>query len=183
MTLRDGALVRVRPLMRADRDRLAAGFETLSEAARYQRFFTPVAHLSSGQLEYLTDIDHVTHFAWGAETTDGSGIGVARYVRTEPEVAEAAFTITDDFQGRGLGTILLQALAMVGASHGFRRFEMTMLADNTAMAHLARKAGARFDAPSGGTVRAEFDLDPVIWADLQEQHALLRYADEAAHAA
>lgn len=183
MTLRDGALVRVRPLMRTDRDRLATGFETLSETARYQRFFTPVTHLSSGQLEYLTDIDHITHFAWGAETTDGTGIGIARYVRTEPDVAEAAFTITDDFQSRGLGTILLQALAMVGESHGFQRFDMTMLADNTAMAHLAKKAGARFDPPTDGTVRAEFDLDPAIWADLPKQIALRRYASDAAHAA
>lgn len=183
VTLRDGALLRVRPLLRADRDRLAIGFEDLSEAARYQRFLTPVSHLSTSQLKYLTDIDHVGHFAWGAETESGIGIAIARYVRIDSDVAEAAFTITDDFQGRGLGWMLLQALAMVGAFHGFQRFEMTMLADNTAMSHLALKAGARFDPPAGGTVRAEFDLDPTIWAELPTQDTLLKQASEAARAA
>jgi RimJ/RimL family protein N-acetyltransferase len=173
----------MRPLTAADRDQLVRGFEGLSEAARYQRFFTPVSHLSASQLEYLTDIDHVTHFAWGVETTRGDGIGIARYVRTSADEAEAAFTIADDFQGQGLGWRLLQALAMVGSANGLASFEMTMLADNTAMGHLAKKAGAALDPPSGGTVRAQLNLRSGIWSDLPEAGSLLSLASAAATAA
>ena len=151
--------------------------------ARYQRFFTSVTRLSSSQLKYLTDIDQVSHFAWGVETVDGTGVAIARYVRTGDDVAEAAFTIIDDFQGRGLGWTLLQGLAMVGSVHNFERFEMTMLADNAAMAHLAKKAGARFDPPTDGTVWAEMDLDPGIWLNLDKQEELRELATGAAQAA
>lgn len=181
--LRNGIPVRIRPLTAGDRDQLVRAFAGLSETARYQRFFTPVSHLSTSQLDYLTDIDHIDHFAWGVETTRGEGIAIARYVRTSAAEAEAAFTIADDFQGQGLGWRLLQALAMVGASNGLASFEMTMLADNTAMSHLARKAGAALDPPTAGIVRAELNLVPGIWADLPEAGALMTLASAAATAA
>jgi len=183
ISLRNDTPVRIRPLTAGDRDQLVRGFEGLSEKARYQRFFTPVSHLSTSQLDYLTDIDHIDHFAWGVETTRGDGIGIARYVRISAARAEAAFTIADDFQGQGLGWRMLQALAMVGASNGLATFEMTMLADNTAMGHLAKRAGAVLDPPAGGTVRAELDLRPGIWSDLPEAGALLSLASAAAVAA
>jgi RimJ/RimL family protein N-acetyltransferase len=182
LTLRDGLPVRIRPVTRADRDLLAKGFQSLSEMSRNQRFFTPVTQLSGSQLTYLTDIDHIDHFAWGIETEDGIGVGIARYVRTGPDIAEAAFTIADDFQGRGLGWTMLRALALVAADHELRRFEMTMLADNDAMTRLARKAGARFEAPSDGTIRAELDLNPAIWSDLTQAGALRDLAAEVASA-
>lgn len=181
--LRNGTPVRIRPITAGDRDQLVLGFESLSETARYQRFFTPVSRLSTSQLEYLTDIDHIDHFAWGVETTRGDGIGIARYVRTGATEAEAAFTIADDFQSQGLGWLLLQALTMVGSANGVTAFEMTMLADNAAMAHLAKKAGAVFDPPTGGTVRAELELTPRIWSDLPKAGSLLTLASAAATAA
>lgn len=176
VSLRDGTSVRVRPVQASDRDQLVRGFEGLSEAARYQRFFTSVTRLTGSQLRYLTNLDQVNHFAWGAETIEGDGIAIARYVRTADDVAEAAFTIADDYQGRGLGSFLLLSLGMVAASNGIERFEMTMLADNIAMARLARNAAAVFDAPSGGTVRAELELVTSLWADLAEGDRLLALA-------
>ena len=173
----------MRPVTPADRDQLVRGFEQLSETARYQRFFTPVARLSSTQLDYLTDLDHVDHFAWGAESIDGAGIAIARYVRTGSDLAEAAFTITDDYQGRGLGWQLLQALAMVAVDHQLSRFEMTMLADNSAMEHLARKAGAEFEPLTGTIVRAEIELKPALWSDLPLSTQLRRLAASVATAA
>ena len=178
--LRDCEAVRVRPVTSADRDQLARGFQGLSETSRYQRFFTPLAQLSGKQLAYLTDIDHIDHFAWGIESEDGDGVAIARYVRTGPAIAEAAFTVADDYQGYGLGWTLMQALALVADHREFRQFEMTMLADNAAMAHLARKAGARFEAPADGVMRAELDLKPSIWAGLPEAGSLLGLATDAA---
>ncbi len=180
MTLPSGDPVRVRPLSPTDRDRLAEGFLQLSESARYQRFFTPVSRLSNRDLAYLTDLDHVDHFAWGVESVDGEGVAVARYVRLGAGVAEAAFTVADRYQNLGLGRRLFQALAAVAALHGFARFEMTMLADNVAMARLAGSMGAAFDPPVDGTVRCEVALEERLWADLPHLEEFLRLAGEAA---
>jgi acetyltransferase len=159
------------------------GFENLSETARYQRFFTPVSRLSSSQLRYLTNLDHVNHFAWGAETLDGEGVAIARYVRTADDLAEAAFTIADDYQGLGLGSFLLRALAAVASDNGIARLEMTMLADNLAMARLARSAGAEFDPPTSGTVRAELELTPELWETMTDIGLLRTLAEGAIPAA
>ena len=91
---------------------LRAGFERLTPASRYRRFLTPLDHLSDQQLEYLTDVDHHDHEAIAALTPAGEGIGVARYVRwpEAPDSAEVAVAVVDDWQGRGLGSALLEEL-------------------------------------------------------------------------
>ncbi|MDH5372134.1 MAG: GNAT family N-acetyltransferase [Acidimicrobiia bacterium] len=181
--LRDSETIRVRPVTSTDRDQLARGFLGLSEASRYQRFFTPLTKLSGQQLAYLTDLDHIDHFAWGIESEDGDGVAIARYVKTGPAIAEAAFTVADNYQGLGLGWTLMQALALVADHRKFKQFEMTMLADNGAMAHLARKAGARFEAPIDGVMRAELDITPSIWVGLAEAGSLIGLATDAAQRA
>ena len=183
VSLRDGTSVRVRPLTPSDRDQLVRGFEGLSETARYQRFFTAVTRLTASQLRYLTNLDQVNHFAWGAETMDGDGVAIARYVRISGDLAEAAFTIADNYQGLGLGSFLLRALAAIASDNGIDRLEMTMLADNLAMARLARSAGAEFNPPTGGTVRAELNLTPELWEPLIEIGSLRRLAAGAIPAA
>ena len=72
---------------------------------------------------------------------------------------------------------------MVAVDHQLSRFEMTMLADNSAMAHLARKAGAQFESPTGTTVRAEVELKPALWSDLPRSTELRRLAAAVAAAA
>ena len=91
--------------------------------------------------------------------------------------------MADHAQGRGLGWILLRALAMVGADHGFARFEMTMLASNEAMIRLSRKAWATLERPSRGTVRASLSLEPRLWNELDHGQQLRRLALQAAYAA
>lgn len=124
--LLDGTRVRIRPIVPQDKERLVAAFERLSPESRYRRFLSPVDEITPDLLRRLTEIDYVDHFAWAALLADDPGepsVGVARYVRLpdEPGVAEAAVTVVDEYQGRGLGT-LLQALGAVALEHGIRRF-------------------------------------------------------------
>jgi len=112
--LRDGSLVRLRQGHSSDKELLIRGFARLSPESRYRRFLAATPELTEEMVRYLTQIDHRDHEAIIAlEDKTGEGIGVARYVRSKerPDVAEVAVTVVDDWQGRGLGTLLLEAIS------------------------------------------------------------------------
>ncbi len=133
MELEDGRRIDIRPIAPSDRDALAQGFERLGQESRYLRFFGPVDHLSSGQLAYLTDVDHHDHEALVAmDQASGDGVGVARYVRLGAGVAEPAVVVADDWQRRGVGGRLLDELADRALAEGIGEFTASVLADNAA---------------------------------------------------
>ena len=163
--LRDGTRVRIRPITPQDRERLRDAFDRLSPRSRYLRFLAPVTELSSDMLDYLTQVDYHDHFAWGALALDQPGqpgIGVARYVRLsdEPEVAEPAVAVADEYQGRGLGTVLLYTLADTATDHGIKRFRALVLAENEGMINVFREMGATVRRAGGTNVEIEVDLPP-----------------------
>jgi GNAT superfamily N-acetyltransferase len=139
VTLREGSTVTVRQIRPDDKALLSAGFERLSAESRYRRFLTPMPELTKTFLAYLTEVDHHDHEALLALDAHGNGVGVARFVRRDAsDVAEAAVTIIDDWQGRGLGTALLNLLADRAREEDVRRFTALMLAANTDMLDLLR---------------------------------------------
>jgi GNAT superfamily N-acetyltransferase len=142
--LSDGSRVEIRPLGPNDKEGLSAGFERLSELSRYRRFLSPTSRLSSGQLAYLTEIDHHDHEALVAiEPSSRHGLAIARYVRSadqSPE-AEAAVAVADDWQRRGLGTVLLRQLARRARDEGIVCFRALVLKDNEAVRHLLETLG------------------------------------------
>jgi RimJ/RimL family protein N-acetyltransferase len=126
---------------------LTEGFDRLSPESRYRRFFTPVTRLSERQLDYLTDVDHRDHEALVAVALEsGNAVGVARYVRTRPGVAEPAIVVADDWQGRGLASQLLDLLADRARAEGVECFVAPVLSEN-------RAAIALFERLGGATVR------------------------------
>jgi GNAT superfamily N-acetyltransferase len=147
IALRDGMPILVRPILPEDKDRLREGLTRLSRASRYRRFLTALDHLSDAQVRYFTEIDYENHMAWVAlDPTQPAqpGLGVARYVRLpeDPTTAEAAVTVLDQYQGRGIGTILLEVLAASARQHGIRRFRAYVLAENVTMVEILRDLGA-----------------------------------------
>ena len=160
--LRDGSEVVVRPIEPSDREQLEAEFERLSPESRYQRFLAPMPHLNAEMLDYLTEVDHHDHEALVAlDSATGEGAGIARFVRLEgrPEVAEAAVTVADAWQGRGLGTLLLELLAGRAREEGVTHFTALMLAENTEMMELLERLGpVRVVDREIGTVEVESPL-------------------------
>jgi GNAT superfamily N-acetyltransferase len=123
--------MRVRPVEPADRDLIAAGFERLSPESRYRRFFAAIPRLTERQLDYLTQVDQHDHVALMAiDEASGEAIGIARFVRTAPGVAEPAVVVADDWQGRGVGGTLLDRLAERAREEGVTHFVAPVLADN-----------------------------------------------------
>jgi RimJ/RimL family protein N-acetyltransferase len=161
VVLSDGSAVLIGQVRRADALLLADGFRRLSARSRRMRFLTGKDELSAAELRYLTDLDHHDHEALGAVShADGRGVGVARYVRdaADPQAAEIAITIVDDWQGRGLGTELLARLSSRARQAGIRRFTALVSADNAAMAGLLRSASASLVRREPGAVEYEIAL-------------------------
>jgi GNAT superfamily N-acetyltransferase len=133
MELRDGSRVRLRAGRSSDRELLERGFERLSPESRYRRFLAPMPELNEAMAHYLTEIDHHNHEAIIAlDEETGEGVGVARYVRDahRDDVAEVAVTVIDEWQGRGLGTLLLEVLSARAREEGITSFTALMLATN-----------------------------------------------------
>jgi RimJ/RimL family protein N-acetyltransferase len=152
--------VLIRQVQPADAPLLADGFAWLSDRSRRMRFLYRKDSLSAAELRYLTDIDHHDHEALGAlDHLGGRGVGVARYVRdtADPQAAEIAVTIVDDWQGRGLGTELFARLSERARAAGIRRFTALVAEDNAAMAGLLRKVRAD-RVGGGGTADYEITL-------------------------
>ncbi len=137
--------LRIRPIEPDDKAALAEGFERLSEESRYRRFLSAHPRLSASDLRYLTEVDHRDHEALVAfDARTDAGVGVARFIRdpARPDSAEIAVAVTDDAQGRGVGTALMRRLADRAREEGIGRFTAVMLADNAPMVHLLDDLGA-----------------------------------------
>ena len=165
VTLRDGSRVILRPAIPADRELLVEGFERLSPESRYRRFFAPLKAISPSLLDYLMSMDYVDHFAWAALSAapgpegELQGLGISRYIRlADPTAAEMAVTVVDDWQGKGLGRILLDALVLEALENGITRFEGDVLTENGPMQELLRRTGATFRAEGTGVRRFSIDL-------------------------
>jgi GNAT superfamily N-acetyltransferase len=160
--LRDGSRVLIRPIRREDRDALRSAFERLSAESRYRRFLVPMASLSEGMLDYLTAVDHHRHEALVAiEPDTRTGLAVARFVRLadRPGTAEFAVTVDDAWQGRGLGSLLLEALAARARQEGITRFSAVALAENSEVRGLLGALGPlRVVDREQGTVEVEIEL-------------------------
>lgn len=161
--LADGLRVVIRPLLPSDRAALAAGFESLSPRSRWLRFFSPSVRLSEAQLDYLANVDYQNHFALGAfalDEPDQPGVGVARFIRLaeRPAAAEAAVTVIDSHQGRGVGTLLLAELASAALERGIDTFVASVLTENAEWIAYLREIGAETFREEPGVTRVEFAL-------------------------
>jgi RimJ/RimL family protein N-acetyltransferase len=163
ITLRDGSTLQVRPLGPDDREALRRGIEALSPDSRYKRFLSAAPRVTESQLRYLTEVDHHDHEALVAMTDQGDPTGVARFVRLgeEPDAAEVAVAVNDDWHGRGVASGLLRLLADRAREEGIARFTATALAENQVVIELLEELGAAHVTPAGnGTVEMRIELAP-----------------------
>ena len=165
IALCDGSRVCIRRLRKSDSELLLRGFRRLSPESRYRRFLAPTPRLSEGTVRYLVEIDHRNHEALIAvDGHSGEGVGVGRYVRNpaRPSAAEVAVTVVDDWQGRGLGTLLLEAITMRAREEGIDTFTALMLVDNRQMMDLLQRLGAvRVVDRAAGAVEVEVHLPAI----------------------
>jgi RimJ/RimL family protein N-acetyltransferase len=138
LALRDGSVVRIRPIRPDDAPGLQALHGRLSRESAYQRFFAIVRRLPPDWARILASVDYQRRLALVVEAGAGADlVGVGRYEPTnEEDTVEVAFVVQDSWQNRGLGTILFDAILQAAAARSFRRFRAYVLTDNRRMLDL-----------------------------------------------
>jgi RimJ/RimL family protein N-acetyltransferase len=135
--------VDVRPIRPDDEPRLVDLYSRLSQDTRYQRFFSVMQRLPPDWVHFLANVDGKRRFALVVEQPgDPALIAVGRYEPSagEPDVAELAVVVQDGWQGRGIGTVLMEGLLREAAAHGITRFRAYVLGQNRRMLKLLRRS-------------------------------------------
>jgi acetyltransferase len=163
----DGVVITIRSIQPEDESLLIEFHKTLSDYSVHFRYFGAISLRQRTIHERLRRhcvLDHTREFALVADSADPRGqhqiLGVGRLFR-EPDCdhAEFALLISDAWQGRGLGNVLLKFLVRLGRQSHLQRIVGHILPDNIAMKRVSEKVGfkLRFNADAAEWL-AEIDL-------------------------
>jgi acetyltransferase len=165
--LPDGTKLQVRPVRPEDAEHERRFVNALSEQTRYFRFFYHLHQLTPEMLARFTQVDYDRELALVVLAPDPAGpggqkfIGVARYiVGADPAAAEFAIVTADDWQGRGVGAMLMQRLIDCAKRRGLARLEGIVLRANHGMLRFTDRLGfvTRDDEEDPEQVRVELGL-------------------------
>jgi GNAT superfamily N-acetyltransferase len=142
--LRDGSAVEVRALRPADEAAMLAALERTSPQSLQRRFFAMKRHFSEKERAFFMDVDFSNHVALVAAAKEADReviVGGGRYIVFEPGRAEMAFVVIDAWQGRGVGSILMQHLVHIARDTGLQELAAEVLPQNAAMLKVFGKFG------------------------------------------
>lgn len=160
VVLKDGTVTHVRPIAPADADGIRAFHSRQSPESIYLRFFAPVRELSERDIHRFTHVDHHDRVALVA-TLENEIIGIGRFDRIGSASAEVAFNISDHFQGKGIGSVLLEHLVAIAQELGITRFTAEVLPQNRKMLTVFKEAGYEVSSHvEDGVVEVAFDILP-----------------------
>ena len=128
--------ITIRPLRPGDREAVQAVFDRLGPNSRLLRFGGAKTVLLASDLELLSRVDENHHVL--VAYVDGEPVGIARLVR-DGTVAEVAFAVADDWQHRGIGTVLVERLAADARAAGIESFRADIAPGNAASQALMRR--------------------------------------------
>ncbi|GAB06855.1 GNAT family N-acetyltransferase [Gordonia amarae] len=165
----DGGVVHLRPITPDDAFKLVSFHSKLSEQSIFRRYFEPHPQLTPNEVYRCTHVDNRYRVCLIALLGDDIiAVGVYEGEPGSP-CAEVAFTVSDDHQRRGLGSVLLEHLAGAAAENGIERFEANVLAENQGMVRVFREAGYQVSGTYDGeavdldgdeVLELEFAIDP-----------------------
>jgi RimJ/RimL family protein N-acetyltransferase len=165
LSLRDGTPAMIWPLLPTDGQALREMFRRLSPESRQRRFLSSLSDLDDAMIQRLVGkVDGVHHIALVLVVLPPEGeewpVGVARLVQdpADPASAEVAFTVADEWQGRGVGTALADALIQRRPA-AVTRLRADVEAGNLASLALLTRAGRMSSGvPRRGIVDVTVDL-------------------------
>jgi GNAT superfamily N-acetyltransferase len=143
-TLRRGRRIEIRALRPDDRTGLAAAVARSSSESLYRRFFSVKRNFTESEIDFFLNVDFVNHVALVAvveENGRAAIAGGARYVVVQPGTAEMAFAVVDEYQGQGIGALLMRHLAAIATRAALRTLIAEVLPDNMPMLKVFEKSG------------------------------------------
>jgi acetate---CoA ligase (ADP-forming) len=162
--LRDGSVVQLRLAGPGDRERLGRFFHRLSLESLHRRFFglaQPSTALLDAFCQSANPAQSATLLALREVDGELRPIAVGSYFKSDSASAEVAFAVDDQFQGKGLGTVLLERLAVLASPYGISRFEALTLSENAPMLNVFRESGFEIHSkPDRECVNVRLFLDP-----------------------
>ncbi|MBX6750914.1 MAG: GNAT family N-acetyltransferase, partial [Micromonosporaceae bacterium] len=160
--LADGSTVHIRQITPQDADRVVDLHSRFSDRTRYLRYFSPYPRIPARDLARLVNVDHHDREAFVVATGDRL-VALGQYERLGPSSpdAEVAFAVEDAYQGRGIGTLLLEYLAAAARAAGISRFVAEVLPENRPMLRVLTDAGYQVSRQfADGVVHLTFPIEP-----------------------
>ena len=151
---KDGTAVTIRPIRPEDEPLMVQFHTTLSERSVYLRYFCSLSLSTRVEHERLVRICFASYdrgFALVAEHKNAESgqpevLGVGRFSAVTASEAEAAVLVSDQWQGRGLGTELLASVTRVAQREKFKKLSGEILRDNLATQAIFKKVGFKLQA-------------------------------------
>jgi len=160
----DGETITIRPAKPVDERRIQEHYYHLDKEDVFLRFFHEKNSFERWEVEGKSQIDYkkdLTLIAIIGESGFGRVVGVSEYLLlVESNMAEVAFTVSKDFQGKGLGKIFLRKMAEAAREQGISGLMAYTATHNQAMIHLFKtlpyKVRTAFDGEAV-TLSCKFD--------------------------
>jgi RimJ/RimL family protein N-acetyltransferase len=161
-SLRDGRRLEIRALRPDDETQMLAALSRTTAQSLYRRFFGVKKTFSESEKAFFLNVNFTDHVALVATIVQNEAreiVGGARFVVTEPGSAELAFTVIDEFQGKGVGSALLRHLIVLARKASLKQLTAVVLPENTAMINVLRKSGVPATITrTRGAVRVGLDI-------------------------
>lgn len=160
--LRDGSSIRIRDAAERDVPGMVAFLEALDPESRRLRFASVGGDLEARARAWAV-LENPRDCSLVAETEIGGAthvIGTGTYLFLDKTTAEAAFVVADEWQGMGVATLLLEALARRANEAGITTFLAEVLLENAKMLDVFRASGFPLRLHSEpGSISVEFPTE------------------------
>ncbi|MDH3258337.1 MAG: GNAT family N-acetyltransferase, partial [Deltaproteobacteria bacterium] len=141
--LRDGQSLFIRSTTSDDKQRVEDFFYRLSPESRRLRFHSPKQRISEREISEIIEINPPERFSYVATMGEGDKekiVAIGSWGLT-PEGAEVGFMVSEDIQVRGVGTALLEQLAIKAVGYNIRSFIAHVLPENSRMMDVFENSG------------------------------------------
>lgn len=142
LTLSDGRVVHVRPVVPSDRDELRQAIGAADPETIHARFLGAAPPMTDASLRHLVEVDYMHRLAVAAFAPDGHGVGIARYEGSKgSDNAEIAVVVDREWRHNGIATDLVRTLGTAALAHGIRTFDVMTFVSNGDVQEIVIEAG------------------------------------------
>jgi GNAT superfamily N-acetyltransferase len=164
LTLKGGKTVEFRPLLPSDEFAYRNFFYSLQEKTIYFRFFYKIRNFTHEMVQkQWASLDYRQNLSIIGLAQKGGHkeiIAIASYAKEDDQRAEVAFVVREDFQGKGVGSFLLELMERIARQNGFLGFAATVLRENASMLKVFKKRypSSKMTFSAGNEVQVHMDF-------------------------